>query len=84
MPDTLPRQCPLCLGGGGSRLARCGCGRSAGAVNYVRNNGPEMLQPVIDAGPETSEEAALDVKPRLIAPARGGVFLCGLTQAPPS
>ena len=33
------------------------------AVNNVRNNGPELLQPVIDAGPETPEEAALDANP---------------------
>ena len=31
------------------------------AVNNVRNNGPELLAPMADAGPETAEEAALDV-----------------------
>ena len=31
------------------------------AVNSVRNNGPELLAPMADPGPETAEEAATDI-----------------------
>ena len=33
------------------------------AVNNVRNNGPELLEPMADPGPETAEEAAADINP---------------------
>ena len=33
------------------------------AVNNVRNNAPELLVPMIDAGPDSAVEAAVDVNP---------------------
>jgi hypothetical protein len=33
------------------------------AVNSVRNNGAELLVPMVDAAPLTAEEAAVEVNP---------------------